>query len=151
LCSAGNHLLCEPFGFSEDELCVAKKEMIFGIGIDLVNVPRIDRLLQNWGDRFKKRVFSQKEIDNSQLHKRSSERFAGNFAVKEAFFKAIGRGFKDNIRMLDIEVLRDQYGKPYVNLHGKAKQAAEMTKVNSVHVSISHDGDYATAVVILER
>lgn len=126
-------------------------EMILGIGIDLVNIPRIERLLQNWEDRFKKRVFSQKEIDNSQRYRRSSERFAANFAVKEAFFKAIGNGFKGNIRMVDIEVLRDQYGKPYINFHGKAKQVAETARINSVYVSISHDGDYATAVVILER
>jgi holo-[acyl-carrier protein] synthase len=125
--------------------------MIFGIGIDLVNIPRIDRLLRNWEDRFKKRVFSQNEIDNSQRYMRSSERFAANFAVKEAFFKAIGNGFKGNIRMVDIEVLRDQYGKPYINLHGRAKQAAETAQINSIYVSISHDGDYATAVVILER
>lgn len=125
--------------------------MILGIGIDVVNIPRIERLLKNWEDRFKKRVFSQKEIDNSQRYKRSSERFAANFAVKEAFFKAIGNGFKSNIRMVDIEVLRDVYGKPYVNLYGKARQVVEMTEINSIHVSISHDGDYATAVVILER
>jgi holo-[acyl-carrier protein] synthase len=125
--------------------------MILGIGIDLVNITRIERVLQNWGDRFKKRVFSQREIDNAQCYKRSSERFAANFAVKEAFFKAIGKGFKGNVRMVDIEVLRDEYGKPYVSLHGRANQIAEMTEINSVHVSISHDGDYATAVVILER
>ncbi len=125
--------------------------MILGIGIDLVSIPRIERLLENWGERFKKRVFSQKEIDYSQLYKRRSERFAANFAVKEAFFKAIGKGIKGNSRMLDVEVLRDEYGKPYVNLHGKARQIAEMAGINSVHVSISHDGGYATAVVILEK
>lgn len=125
--------------------------MILGIGIDLVSIPRIERLLRNWGERFKKRVFSQEEIDNSQLYKRRSERFAANFAVKEAFFKAVGKGSKGNIRMLDVEVLRDEYGKPHVNLHGKARRIAEMAGIHSVHVSISHDGDYATAVVILEK
>lgn len=125
--------------------------MILGIGIDLVSIPRIERLLRNWGERFKKRVFSQEEIDNSQLYKRRSERFAANFAVKEAFFKAVGKGSKGNIRMLDVVVLRDEYGKPHVNLHGNARRIAEMAGIHSVHVSISHDGDYATAVVILEK
>jgi holo-[acyl-carrier protein] synthase len=125
--------------------------MISGIGIDLVNITRIERLLQNWGDRFKKRVFSQEEITYSQRYKRSSERFAANFAVKEAFFKAMGKGFKGNVRMVDIVVLRDEYGKPYINLCGKAKKVVRMMEINSVHVTISHDGDYATAVVILER
>jgi len=125
--------------------------MVLGIGIDLVNIPRIERLLQKWGDRFKKRVFSQEEINYSQRYKRSSERLAANFAVKEAFFKALGKGFKGNIRMLDIEVIRDEYGKPYVNLYGNAKQVAEMMGIKSVYVSISHDCDYATAVLILEK
>jgi holo-[acyl-carrier protein] synthase len=125
--------------------------MVLGIGIDLVNITRIERLLQKWGDRFKKRVFSQEEINYSQRYKRSSERFAANFAVKEAFFKALGKGFKGNIRMLDIEVRRDEYGKPYVNLYGNAKQVAEMMEIKSVYVSISHDCDYATAVLILEK
>ncbi len=124
--------------------------MILGVGIDLVNINRIERLLKIWGDRFKKRVFSQGEIDNCERYERSSERFAANFAVKEAFFKAVGGGFKTNIRLLDIEVLRDKYGKPYVNLYGKAKYVSEIMKMNVIHVSISHDGDYATAVVVLE-
>lgn len=125
--------------------------MVIGIGIDLVNIPRIERLLQKWGDRFKKRVFSQEEINYSQRYKRSSERFAANFAVKEAFFKALGKGFKGDIRILDIEVIRDEYGKPYVNLYGNAKQVAEMMGIKSVYVSISHDCDYAAAVLILEK
>ena len=125
--------------------------MVLGIGIDLVNIPRIEKLLQKWGDRFKKRVFLQEEINYSQRYKRSSERFAANFAVKEAFFKALGKGFKGDIRMLDIEVIRDEYGKPYVNLYGNAKQIAEIMGIKSVYVSISHDCDYATAVLILEK
>lgn len=125
--------------------------MVIGIGIDLVNIPRIERLLQKWGDRFKKRVFSQEEINYSQRYKRSSERFAANFAVKEAFFKALGKGFKGDIRILDIEVIRDEYGKPYVNLYRNAKQVAEMMGIKSVYVSISHDCDYAAAVLILEK
>ncbi|MER3445648.1 MAG: holo-[acyl-carrier-protein] synthase [Candidatus Dadabacteria bacterium] len=125
--------------------------MILGVGIDIVNVCRIERLLENWGDRFKKRVFSEREIYNSQRYKRSSERFAANFAVKEAFFKAIGGSLKNNIRMVDIEVLRDEYGKPYINSYGRAKYVLEMMNIYAVHVSISHDGDYATAIVVLER
>ena len=71
--------------------------------------------------------------------------------AKEAFFKALGKGFKGNMRIHDVEVLRDENGKPYINLHGKAKRSTELLGVNSIHISISHDVEYSVAVVILER
>jgi holo-[acyl-carrier protein] synthase len=125
--------------------------MIIGIGVDLVNIPRVKKLLEKWGSSFKERVFSEKEIEYSEKHKRSEQHYAASFAVKEAFFKAVGKGFKGNIRLVDIEVLRDEYGKPFVNLHGNAKQKAEAMEVSCIHASISHDGEYSVAVVILER
>jgi holo-[acyl-carrier protein] synthase len=125
--------------------------MILGIGIDLVNIPRIEKILEKWEDRFKKRVFSKGEIEYSEGYKRSGQHFAASFAVKEAFFKALEKGFKSDIRMLDIEVLRDEYGRPYANLYGKAKQVVDVMGINSIHVSISHDGEYSVAVVVLEK
>ncbi len=125
--------------------------MILGIGVDLVNIPRIERILKKWGDKFKKRAFSESEIEYSEGYNRSYEHFAANFAVKEAFFKALGKGFKGNMRIHDVEVLRDENGKPYINLHGKAKRSTERLGINSIHISISHDVEYSVAVVILER
>jgi holo-[acyl-carrier protein] synthase len=125
--------------------------MISGIGIDIVNITRIERVIRKWEDRFKKRVFSQNEIEYSEGRKRSGQHFAASFAVKEAFIKALGKGFRGNIQMFDIEILRDSYGKPYANLYRKAKQIVEIMAINSIHVSISHDGEYSIAVVILEK
>jgi holo-[acyl-carrier protein] synthase len=125
--------------------------MILGIGIDIVNIPRIEKLLRKWGDKFKKRAFSRSEIEYSEGYQRSEEHFAANFAVKEAFFKALGKGLKWNIQILDIEVLRDEYGKPYINLHGNARKITKVIGVNSIHTSITHDGEYSVAVVILEK
>jgi holo-[acyl-carrier protein] synthase len=125
--------------------------MILGIGIDLINIPRIEGILKKWGDKFKKKAFSKGEIEYSESFEKSYVRFAANFAVKEAFVKALGKGFRENIRILDIEVLRNEYGKPYITLHGKAKQSTELLGVNSIYTSISHDAEYSIAVVILER
>jgi len=122
--------------------------MIVGIGIDLVMIPRIKKLLEKWGNRFKERVFSADEVRYSESHIRCEQHFAGSFAVKEALFKALGKG---HIRFLDIEVRRDGYGKPYINLYGRAKAEAEEMGISGIHTSISHDGEYSVAVVILEK
>lgn len=125
--------------------------MIAGIGIDIICIPRMERILASWGDRFKKRVFSRNEIEYSEGRKRSGQHFAGSFAVKEAFIKAVGIASGRSVRFFDVEVVRDLYGKPRVNLYGNAKQAAEEMRITSIHTSISHDGEYSAAVVILEK
>jgi len=126
--------------------------MIIGIGIDLVSISRIEAALERWGDNFKKRIFSPVEITYSESHKSRGQHFAASFAVKEAFFKAIGSSSKSHhIRMLDIEVARGTEGKPYINVYGGAKRAVEQVGIQLIHTSISHDGEYSVAVVILEK
>lgn len=126
--------------------------MIIGIGIDLVSIPRIEGALGRWGDNFKKRIFSPVEIAYSESHKNSGQHFAASFAVKEAFFKAIGSNSKDHhIRMLDIEVVRGMEGKPHINVYGGARKAVEQGGIQLIHTSISHDGEYSVAVVVLEK
>ena len=122
--------------------------MIAGIGIDLVHIPRMEKLLQKWGLRFKQRVFTGREIMYSESHARYEQHYAGNFAVKESFVKALGM---EQVRFLDIEILRDENGKPYINLHGRAKAFAERNEIRIIHTSITHDGEYSMAVVVLER
>ena len=123
-------------------------DMIAGIGIDLVHIPRMEKLLKKWGMRFKQRVFTGREITYSESHVRYEQHFAGNFAVKESFVKALG---KEQVRFLDIEILRDENGKPYINLHGRAKAFAERNEIRIIHTSITHDGEYSMAAVVLER
>ncbi len=122
--------------------------MITGIGIDLVSIPRIKKALERWGDKFKKKVFTDNEIKYSESHQRQEQHFAGSFAVKEAFIKAIG---ERNIRLNNIEIIRNVDGRPSINLHGRAKMRVEMMGINAIHSSISHDGKYSVAVVIVEK
>ena len=113
------------------------------VGIDLVYVPRIEALL-NKGP-FLERFFTEDEIAYFE-RRRSAQVVAGNFAVKEAFSKALGTGIRD-FALKDIEVLRDQLGKPVIRLGGELKDR----KFRFLQCSISHDGDYATAIVIMEE
>lgn len=122
--------------------------MIIGIGIDLINIPRIEKLINKWGRRFKEKVFSDSEIKYSEGHQRDEQHFAGSFAVKEAFIKALGMR---NIRLLDIEVVRNEHGKPYITLHGEAKLRVEEMEIKHICTSISHDAEYSIAVVVLEK
>lgn len=94
---------------------------------------------------FLSRFFTEKE--NEYFEKRQDPKVvAGNFAVKEAFSKAIGTGIRD-FGFKDVEVLREEGGKPYIVLGGKLKKK----QFRKIHCSISHDGDYATAIVLLEE
>ena len=117
--------------------------MILGIGIDIVEIQRIQKAIQNV--RFLEKCFCQEERDG--IHR--VESFAGNFAAKEAAAKALGIGFR-GFCPGQIAVLRDEFGKPYIRFYGKAKERAEQLGVTCIHVTISHEKYYAIANVILE-
>ncbi len=121
--------------------------MIAGIGIDIVDIARIERVGLN--KLFYTRNFTQNEIAMLEASKQSAPRAAGNFAAKEAVLKALGCGIFD-IPLTDIEVLRSPSGKPYVTLYGKAKQKADELGVTRVHISISHTAELAAAEAIAE-
>ena len=124
--------------------------MIIGTGIDIVNIDRIDHLLTRWGDPFRCRVFTEREIVRCQKQARPSECFALRFAAKEAFLKAIGLGYRKGIRWTDIEVENDAMGKPSLSIQGKAKELVQMLRVHQALLTLSHDRPYAVAHVILE-
>lgn len=113
------------------------------LGIDLVYVPRIAALL-NKGP-FLQRFFTHDEIAYFEKRKNPAV-VAGNFAVKEAFSKALGTGIR-GFSLKDVEVVRDELGKPIIQLHGPLEER----KFRFLQCSISHDGDYATAVVVMEE
>ncbi len=126
--------------------------MICGVGIDLVEVQRIENILKRWGEKFTGRVFTESEIEYCRKHAHPAIHYAARFAAKEAFLKSIGVGLAGGLRMKDIEALNDQHGKPGLNLHNKAKVTLNKNGISTtVHLSISHTARYATAVVILER
>lgn len=118
--------------------------MIIGIGNDLIEKERVKKACEK--DAFLSRVFTDKELE---LFKDKKDRAASNWAVKEAVSKALGTGFF-GIELSEIEVLRDEAGKPYVNLYGNAKIIQEELGIKTFFVSISDTKDYVCAVVVAE-
>ncbi|MBR1814204.1 MAG: holo-ACP synthase [Lachnospiraceae bacterium] len=118
--------------------------MIVGIGNDITEIARITEACQK--QAFVRRVYTEKE---QELAKNSPACLAGNFAVKEAVAKALGTGFR-GFGPGDVEVLRDDLGKPYVVLYSGARKRAEELGVTQVHVSITDTKEMAAAVAVAE-
>jgi len=118
--------------------------VIYGIGTDLIEVSRIKKAYEK--EAFRNKVYTEQE---QKLIAGNAQRAAGNFAVKEAVVKAFGTGF-GAISAIDIEVLREESGKPYVVLYGPAKEQAEKEQIFKIHVSISNTKEYATSYVVME-
>lgn len=117
------------------------------IGIDLIQVSKVQRLCES--KKYLKRVFTPAEIKYCQKKAHQFQHFAARFAAKEAMFKALGTGWDGEIEWTDIEVVKDEVGKPEINLYGKAKEMAEKMSIRDILVSLSHCSDYAIAQVIL--
>lgn len=124
---------------------------IFGIGIDLIRVDRISKSLSRWGDRFDRRVFTAAEREYCRAGKRQAACFAMRFAAKEAFVKALGLGIRHPVFWSDIEILNDSMGKPLIELSRRAQDYCRELGVSSWHLSLTDDGEYGAAVVIIER
>ena len=124
--------------------------MIYGIGIDLVRIERMERVIGRWGDRFIHRIFTQKE--KTFCFKRTSpfSAFALRFAAKEAFSKAIGLGMRKGIKWREIEIFNDPSGKPGLALHGTSLKICRKKGIARIHLSLSDEGAYAAAIVVLE-
>ena len=125
--------------------------MIYGIGIDLVNINRMESVLNRWGDRFVKRVFTEKEAEICLERARPSSCFALRFAAKEAFSKALGLGMRRGIRWRDIEVIHSPEGKPGLILKGRSSAICEEEEITGWHLSLSDDGEYGIGMVVLEK
>ncbi len=124
--------------------------MIAGIGIDIVDIGRVEALLSRYGERFTQRVFTETEASYARRSVRPAERFAGRFAVKEAVLKAFGTGKSHGIRWRDVETVRGAMGRPEVILHGNAANYLNNMRADRIHVTITHDGGKAVAFVIIE-
>ncbi|MGI5850126.1 MAG: holo-ACP synthase [Christensenellales bacterium] len=121
--------------------------MIIGVGFDIIETDRIQNAANN--DLFYTKNFTEKEIAYFASRKYNMQTIAGNFAAKEAVLKCLECGLFD-VPLSDIEVLRKQSGKPYINLYGKAMDKAQALGVCRVHISISHIRQYAAANAIAE-
>jgi holo-[acyl-carrier protein] synthase len=127
-----------------------ENKLIAGIGIDIIEVARVDKLSRK-DDKFVKKIFTQTEIDYCRKFKNGSQNFAGRFAVKEAFSKAMGTGLSNGLKFNEIETVNDQLGKPEIVLYGRTKEIFNERNLRFSHVSIAHLKEYATAVVIIEE
>ena len=119
--------------------------MIIGIGVDIVQVNRMERWIGN--TKLLERYFGKEEI--SSTRKTSTQTLAARFAAKEAFGKALGSGLA-NLSLKDIMVISQDNGKPELKLFGTAAKALEKSGAVKVHISLSHERDYAIAMIVLE-
>jgi len=125
--------------------------MIAGVGVDIVEISRIERAIGEYGDRFVNRVFTGREIDYCERVVRKAERYATRFAAKEAARKALG-GATPVVALSwhDVEIISSTEGAPQLQFHGRAAEIAEELKIIRYHVSLSHGHDHAVAFVVLE-
>ena len=124
--------------------------MIYGIGIDIVSIPRIERMLDRWGHLFTQRVFTPAEITFCEGRSNPGQHFALRWAVKEAMLKALGLGLRGGIKWTDIEVVNDPSGRPSLEVYNQAKGFLTDRNIKAAFVSISHERDYGIAHVVLE-
>lgn len=124
--------------------------MIEGLGIDNVDIPRMEKILSK-DNLFRNRVFTPGEIEYCQKQASPAKSYAARFAAKEAFAKALGTGFTGNLDFPQIEVCSDELGKPFLNLTGEAANLVKDRRITNIHLSLTHSDMLASAVVILEK
>ena len=123
------------------------RRVIVGIGLDLIETARVKRSMEN--PRFLQKVYTPSEQEYLLDRNRNAQTAAGIFAAKEAVSKALGTGF-GNTRWLDVEILRDDLGKPYAVLNGSARERMRAIGGKNILVSITHIRDLAAAQAVIE-
>ena len=121
---------------------------IIAHGIDLVDCPRIEQMVERHGDRFVNRVFTEAEQSYARAHKNTIEKYAGRFAAKEAILKLVGTGWRGKIKWTDIEVVNDAAGRPEVTLSGEVERIATELKISQISISITHTANFAMASAV---
>ena len=125
--------------------------MIFGIGTDIIEVKRIKKRLED-NDALRQKLYTKSEQDYCEsANVVRYQSYAARFAAKEAFFKALGTGYRYGMAFHEIEILNDKLGKPYIKPHGKVKEYLGNNKIKHIHLTISHVKKMANAFVVLEK
>jgi len=124
---------------------------IVGLGTDLARVDRFRTFVRDNKAALLGRLFTPGEREYAFSKKDPAPHLAARFAAKESCLKAFGLGWREGISWHDMEVVPDELGRPDLLLSGRAAEIAAAKRVKVVHLSYSHDGDYATATVILEQ
>ncbi len=117
-------------------------------GIDLVDCPRIEQMVQRHGERFLMRVFTDAERAYAKANRNEMEKLAGRFAAKEAILKLMGTGWRGKIAWTDIEVINNAAGQPQVSLSGEVKAIAEALGITHISISITHTANFAIASAV---
>lgn len=125
--------------------------MIFGIGIDIVEVGRIRRGLERFGERYARRILNEREYGEYVSLQRPPRFVAMRYAAKEAFAKALGTGFADGLSLRDVGVGHDRLGRPVLQCTGRVLERLERCAIGGSHLSLSDETGYALAFVTLER
>ena len=127
--------------------------MIIGIGIDIVDIKRIEKVIDKYGNKFKLKCFSKNEINRSEKKINPSCSYAKRYAAKEACAKALGTGLGSGVFWKDITVENDIYGKPFIKLYRNANKRLEElnSKPCHINVSMSDENNYAIANVLIHK
>ena len=127
--------------------------MIIGIGTDIIDISRIENVINKYGNKFKERCFTKKEIKRSENKFYTTNSYAKRYAAKEACSKALGTGLARGILWKDIEITNDKYGKPNIELHNRALiRINKLTKKKyRIDVSLSDEKVFAIANVVISE
>ena len=144
----------EGLGFESLRAChffVRNIDMIYGIGVDIVEVSRIQKSIEKFGDKFLQKIFLEEEVNFCQSKPNPAMHFAARFAAKEALSKALGTGFCDEVSPNQIEVVRSENGRVDITLHSETKKKCESLGIKKLNLSISHEKETAVAFVVAEK
>ncbi len=124
---------------------------IIGLGTDIVEISRIEAVVERSGEKLARRILSPAEWQHYQQHQQPIRFLAKRFAVKEAAAKAFGTGIRNGLAFNQFEVVNDVLGKPTLRLHQRAAELATELGVKSLHVTLADERRYACATVIIEN
>ena len=122
---------------------------LFGIGIDVVETARVQSSIDEFGERFLNRIFTEAEQEYCNKHQRSVLHYAARFAAKEAVSKALGTGIGKDVSFTDIEVVKKPSGEPNIELNGNAALFAKKNGIELIKISLTHAEHYAAANAVV--
>ncbi len=123
--------------------------MVIGLGIDIIEIDRIQSSIEKYGDKFLNKIYTQNEINYCLGKKNKYQHLAARFAAKEAVYKALESGWEKGTTWQDIEIFNEPSGMPYAKLSGKLQKFLAEDK--SLKISMSHSRDYVTCVAIIYK
>lgn len=123
--------------------------MIIGIGIDIIEIDRVKKSVEKFGERFLNKIYTQKELEYCLKKKYKYQHLAARFAAKEAVYKALATGWNEDVSWHNIEISNEPNGMPIVTLHGKLKKFLQKGK--DLKISMSHSRDYVTCMAIIYK